>query len=518
MEKKKSVQKYTAEYITGDTPKNLYMIQKSFEPEQLDKDKEYSASNWRTKFYNQYGLSALVDDSTILPQCINAYGNNIAGFGISLAYNEDYKDETPEMKAEWDKVERALDLMSTEKPLKSLFADLIKDRETIGIGYLEIIKNGLGEVVQIEHITSPHTIEMTVPLEPSQDYTYMYKGEEVVRKKKFKKYRQTVGAKTIYFKEFGDPRTMNKLTGKYTNGGLSVSDEANEILEFKVGTAAYGKVRWLGQTLTVDGARRAEILNNNYFRKGRHTPMLIIIRGGSLTEDSKIKLRSYMDEIEGEKGQHGFLLLEAENTDNVVGASFGEEQKKPDIEIKDLAAILQKDELFQEYSINSRKKVQSAFLLPDLYVGYSAEYNRATAQTVMEVTEKQVFQPERAELEWIINNKLLNSYRLKYVEARFNTPDITNPDDVAKILGVTAPVGGLTLNDSRELSGKTLGKEFEPYPDEIGNLPLALINTQMSNQQIGESIEKSIIKAQNNNDDDIVDVLKAIRKSLTARE
>lgn len=513
MEKKKSAQKYTAEYITGDNPKDLYRIKKSFEPEQLDKDKEYSASDWRKTFYNQYGLSALVDDSTILPQCINAYGNNIAGFGISLAYNEDYKDETPEMKAEWDKVKKVLDLMSTEKPLKSVFVDLIKDREAIGIGYLEVIRNGLGEVVQIEHITSPHTIEMTVPLEPSQDYTYMYKGEEVVRKKKFKRYRQTVGAKTIYFKEFGDPRVMDKRTGEYVKGGLPVYEEANEILEFKVGTAAYGKVRWLGQTLTVDGARRAEILNNNYFRKGRHTPMMIIIRGGSLTEDSKTKLKSYMDEIEGEKGQHGFLLLEAENTDNVVGTAFTEEQKKPEIEIKDLAAILQRDELFQEYSINSRKKVQSAFLLPDLYVGYSAEYNRATAQTVMEVTEKQVFQPERTDLEWIINNKLLNSYGLKYVEARFNAPDITNPDDVAKILGVTAPAGGLTLNDSRELSGKTLGKEFEPYPEEIGNLPLALINTQ----QINESIEKSIVKAQNNNDDDIVDILKAIRKAIATR-
>ena len=515
---KRNTPKYSAEYITGKSEiRDLYKIEKSLESEQLDKDKEYSASNWRAKLYNQYGLSALVDDSTILPQCINAYGNNIAGFGISLCYKEDYKKETPEMKAEWDKAKKIIDLMSTEKPLNSVFVDLIKDRECIGIGYLEVIRNNVNEVVQVEHITYPHTIEMTVPLSSSQKYTYMYNGDKIERNKKFKKYRQKVGAKTVYFKEFGDPRVMNKNTGEYIKCGLADSDVANELLEFKIGSMPYGKVRWLGQTLTVDGARRAEILNNNYFRKGRHTPMMIIIKGGSLTEDSKTKLRNYMDNIEGEKGQHGFLVLEAENIDNMVGASFGDEQKKPEIEIKDLASILQKDELFQEYSINSRKKVQSAFLLPDLYVGYSSDYNRATANTAMEVTEKQVFQPERKDLAWIINNKLLNGYGFKYVEVQFDAPDITNPDDVAKIIGVTANTGGLTLNDSRELTAKTLGKEAEPYSDNIGNLPLALINTQMSNQQIGESIEKSIIKAKNS-DDDIVDVLKAIRKSLATRE
>jgi len=95
-----------------------------------------------------------------------------------------------------------------------------------------------------------------------------------------------------------------------------------------------------------------------------------------------------------------------------------EGQSQPNVEIKDLAGILQKDELFQEYQENARKKVQSAFLLPDLYVGYTSDFNRATSQTAMEVTEKQVFQPERERLAWVLNNKLLNGYGFKYVEAK----------------------------------------------------------------------------------------------------
>lgn len=112
---------------------------------------------------------------------------------------------------------------------------------------------------------------------------------------------------------------------------------------------------------------------------------------------------------------------------------------------------MQKDELFQEYLDNNRKRVQSAFLLPDLYVGYTTDFNRATAQTAQEVTEQQVFQPERTSLAWVINNKLLNCYRFQYVEAYFLAPDISNPDDMYKLLNVTNNAGGITPNMAKEV-------------------------------------------------------------------
>ena len=161
---------------------------------------------------------------------------------------------------------------------------------------------------------------------------------------------------------------------------------------------------------------------------------MILVKGGTLTDSAFTKLKEYMGDIEGESGQHSFLVLE---TDTLETTAAFTEQKQPEVEIKDLAAILQKDELFQEYQENGRKKTQSAFLLPDLYVGYTTDFNRATAQTAMEVTEKQVFQPERTSLAWAVNQKLLNGYRFKHVEAQFDEPDITNPDDIQKMLNIT---------------------------------------------------------------------------------
>ena len=145
---------------------------------------------------------------------------------------------------------------------------------------------------------------------------------------------------------------------------------------------------------------------------------------------------------------------------------------------KDLAAILQKDELFQDYLENNRRKVQSAFQLPDLYTGYTTDFNRVTAQTAMEVTEKQVFQPERRRLAWAINNRLLNCYQFKYVEVFFRAPDVSNPDDLYKLLTVCNNAGGLTPNKAKSVLYKALGETSEDFPEEWGDIPLAFTNAQ----------------------------------------
>lgn len=474
----------------GETPTVFVQpVEKSDKSEQLSMVNAVNASEWISHPVDMHGLKELVDNSTILPQCIRAYKSNIAGFGISVGYSEDHEEETPEMQAEWDSMQRVIDLLNMDCMTKEVFENVIRDRETYGISYCEVIRDKNGDVVQLEFIIDTPSIDMTYPLEPYMDTEYFYKGEKITRKKRFRKFRQNVAGKTVYFKEFGDPRIMDKNTGRYVTEEdqepVEIDDQANEIIEFRLGSMPYGEVRWIGQVLTVDGNRRAEVLNNAYFRKGRHTPLMILVKGGTLSESAFAKLQTYMNEIEGEKGQHSFLILETET--NETGAAF-QDQKQPEVEIKDLASILQKDELFQEYQENGRKKTQSAFLLPDLYVGYTTDFNRATAQTAMEVTEKQVFQPERTSLAWVINNKLLNGYGYKYVEAKLDEPDITNPDDIQKILNITERAGGLTPNLAKEYTYDVLGKDgCEDYPGDWGDIPLAYSRTVTQNQLQAET-------------------------------
>ena len=459
----------------------------------------------------------MVKNSTILPQCIRAYKNNIAGFGIGVRYIED-GEETPEKAAEYSRAQEIIELLNIEQDTKEVFEDVVEARETYGIAYLEVIRNVAWEVVQIDFIKDTPSVSKTRPLEPYIPTTYYHHGQQIERKKRYCKYKQMIGGKTVYFREFGDPRIMDSRDGKYLEEGetLELEYQANEIMEFAIGTEPYGEVRWIGQVLGVDGSRKAEGLNNNYFENGRHTPLMIMIKGGTLTDDSFEKLQNYMNEIKGAAGQHAFIILETESTD---GRTDFDQQDKPEIEVKDLANILQKDELFQDYLDNNRRKVQSAFQLPDLYVGYTTDFNRATAQTAQEVTEEQVFQPERKSLAWAINNRLLNGYQFQYVEAYFLEPDISNPDDLYKLLTVCNNAGGLTPNKAKQIIFEAYGETGEDYEGDWGDTPLAYSKSQGGGMdfdlgQLTMSLQKQIEKAAGQHDDTVVAVMKEVKRLL----
>lgn len=498
-------------------------------------EEQFNAGDWIEHPYSFDGLEALVEHSTILPQCITAYKNNVCGFGLSIDYLDEFKQwdekEHPEIADEYTRVQRIVDLLSLDQETKDLFGAIVATRERFGIAYIEVVRNLGNEVVEIANIRRPGTMHMTVPLDPYVDVVFYYKGEAMNRKRRFRKYRQEVGGKYIYFKEFGDPRIMDKRTGEYLKDGneLEISNRANEIIALPIGDKPYGEVRWIGQVTGMDGAAKAEALNANYFENGRHTPMMIMIEGGTLTDESFKKMQEYMEGIKGEAGQHAFMVLESETTTEVKTGL--EQETAPKITVKDLSPMLQKDELFQGYIDNARKKVQSSFLLPDLYVGYTTDFNRATSQTAMEVTEKQVFIPYRQEMAWLINRRLLAEYQFKYCEITFRAPDITNPDDQSKILTIVERAGGLTPNEAHRLAGTMVGDTAEDFTGDWADVPLAVqkvINENAAQQpaqtpetpvtppspEVMEQVDARVEDAEQTGNDELIAVMRQVRKAL----
>jgi PBSX family phage portal protein len=415
--------------------------------------------------------------STILPQCVESYKQNIVGFGYQFKYkNDETKDkETPEMVAEWNRVDSALKYMHMEKSFIDILKDAIDDREACGNGYIEVIRNGKKEVVELEKIEDAASIRVT-KRGAAVNVIYYRDEQKFERKKKFRRYVQVVnGQKEVWFKEFGDPRILDMRTGKFDDS-TPVEFQANEILHLKIGNGAYGVPRWISALMDMYGSRNASELNYRYFKQGRHLPAAILIKNGRLTEDSEAALSEYASSVEGQENAHKFLLLEAEALETENSLGLEKEKASVDIDIKPLAEMLQRDGLFINYDETNRKKVQSHFRLPDIYVGYSKDFNRATAETAMLITEQQVFVPERNSLSFLITNMLLADYELKHVRVELKEPDISNPTDVATILGALNGIGAVAINDTRELLGNVLGKQLENFDDERANLPTALLN------------------------------------------
>ena len=148
----------------------------------------------KVKFFDYFDL--------VMPEVALAQGfGRIGCFFAGCCYGRE---------TEWDRLKSIIDLMNMDMQTKEVFESVVRDRETYGIAYCEVIRSMEGEVVELQFIVDTPSIDMTYPLEPYVDTIYCYKGSQLSRKKKFRKFRQNVAGKTVYFKEFGDPRIMDK--------------------------------------------------------------------------------------------------------------------------------------------------------------------------------------------------------------------------------------------------------------------------------------------------------------------
>ena len=114
------------------------LVQKSDSSEQIKNDEEASSYEWITPSHSLKGLEKMVENSSILPQCINAYKSNIAGFGIGVRYKNDVTD-TKKLEDEFNRMSEIIELLTVECDTKEIFEKIVGARETYGIAYLEVI-------------------------------------------------------------------------------------------------------------------------------------------------------------------------------------------------------------------------------------------------------------------------------------------------------------------------------------------------------------------------------------------
>lgn len=444
--------------------------------------------SWVTAPYPINQLRLVVENSSILQQAIAAYTNNIVGYGIVPEYIDESTEDNGQ-SAEWDTAEEVLDWLSIDQPLEGLFKEVLDDREVTGNAFLEVIRDDKGNVIQLERV-KPELVQLSKPEAEPVLTKVVHKGKEKMVWKKFRKFK----VDKYIFKEFGDPRGIDFMTGTDTDDPRR---QARELLHLKIGNDHWGVPRWIGNLVALLGARKAEELNYRYFTQGRHTPMAVLIKNGQLSEDAELALSSYVGEIGSEAMQHKMLVLEAEKVTDGI-----DDKDKVDIEIKSLADMLQTDALFLEYDDKVREKVLSSFRLPPVYVGLSQDYNRSTVEEAKRIAEEQVFQAEREALEDLFNRHLLASYQLKEVKIEVRGPELSND---ALIIETLDKLGArFSDNEVRAIAGKLVGVEFDVLQGEQHELPQGAQAVQNTLREVqGEDLAKAMTS-----------VLKDVRESL----
>ena len=468
---------------------------------------------------NIEALARITENSDILQVCIEAYKTNIVGFGYNLDYNFDYKEEKSKNKAadeDWSKYELFLKYCNFDERFTGVLKKFIDDRERLGYATMECIADETGEISEIQHIAA-HTVRLckeSDPIEVEEIITDSKGNERKIKRwKKFKKFIQMVGSKQVYFKELGDPRKLNRITGEYVKEGqeINIDDEANSIIFDNIYCpyTPYGLPRYIGVLVKMMGSRSADELNFKYFDEGRHIPLAVVVENGQLTQDSV----DLLSQSKGSNAQHKYLILEAEPFTDEDGINLDEKKSNVKIRFEKLAEIMQDDALFLEYLEDNRDAVRSSFRIAPIYTGDTQDYNKATAETAKQITEEQTFEPAREDLADLLNKKLMKELDIRYVELKFKGPKITDDTEIAKALAPYIAAGVPTPNMLLDSLGKLLGKEFEPLKEEWSDVPLQVYLANKNNMSKPMFDENNpISKAYNIQD--VINPLKELQKTI----
>lgn len=416
--------------------------------------------------------------STILRQCVDSYTVNIEGFGHVLEYVGPVGGQNSlASRNEKTRLERVLRNITTDgRPLQKHREDSRRDCEIFGARGFEIGEDMAGRVNLFNHVQT-HTLRMTqrekqyTPVETVDPLT----GSTVIVLRRFRRFMQVndLGEK-VWFKEYGDPRSISPKTGEPEN--LPIEEQATAIYYEPIYTPGtpYGMPRWAGVIPALLGSREAEMVNLNFFRDNAIPAMAVLVSGGALSAESFDKIEQYIAGVRGQKSMNRIVVLEASASDADVLSTDGS-LPAPKIDIKPMLSERQHEGLFANYINAAEDKVLSSFRLPPVYVGKAREYNRASAFAAMLVADQQIFTPERTSWDEMFQNIVLSTHNPKYWRYRSVGPALSDPQEVTRVVDSLSKEGGITPNIAIKLANRYLDADVLPVTEEWGNVPFAVI-------------------------------------------
>jgi PBSX family phage portal protein len=376
-----------------------------------------------------------------------------------------------------------------------------QDLEVTGNAYWEVLRDGAGRVARLVYVPSfsvrllPLDKDPTEIVERRRISPVTYEG--VPARVRVRKLVQIQDHLRIYFKAFGDPRIVSKLTGAVFPSVETLlqkepqSAPATEMIHFNVHSprSPYGVPRWIGTLLCVLGSRESEEVNYLYFSNKSVPPLALLVSGGRLSEASVPRIERYIEEnIKGKRNFHKILILEAEAGGSHAPAN---DQARARIELRPLTEAQQQDALFQGYDTRNSDKTGASFRLPRLLRGEGTDFNRSVADAQLRFAEDQVFQPERDQFDFFLNRRLLADMGVRFWRFRSQTPLARDPERMTDMVEKLVRVGVLVPDEGRTLAGDIFNREFRRIKKDWTTRPLSLTLAGIQNGAADVSEKRS---------------------------
>lgn len=433
--------------------------------------------------YDMRRLRRFTQENNTLLQAITAMEVNIDSTGqmIEIVEGEQVKAPGPN-----DPISTSLmEFLREPWPMMSftsLRRVLRRDMEETGNAYLEVLRNPSREIVFVKRV-DPTTVRLVRLSDPVEVEKRVNRGGAVASTKvmeRQRRYIQKVGTRTVYFKDYGVSRDLNKNNGEFVadkGTQLAAQDRATELIHFTVvkdTETPYGVPRWINNLPSVLGSRRAEELNLEYFDAGGVPPVVVFVKGGSMANEVRQHLQNLF--VQGAKGSLRAAVVEIFSSEGTMDG--GAPSVDVQVERFGTGDAADADAQFQNYDERTSMRVRTAFRLPPIFLGLSEDYSFATAFASYTVAEAQVFAPERGEFDEIINSTIFRElspdprYQMRSLPLQVN-------DAVTQMEAVTIAAN----------NGAISGEDLISTLNEIANLNLTYTEMELVDQDGEDNLD-----------------------------
>lgn len=420
-------------------------------------------------------LLNLVQTNNVLNQCIEAMEVNIDGTGHEFVP----EDEDKEIDKEEEKIAKGFfDEPYPNISMVTIRRKLRRQMESVGYGFIEVLRNVGGDVVGLRSVETSHIrmVKLDAPIQVKKTIERDGKEVELTLWERERRFAQLVALKQqIYYREFGTSREINRDTGDWEKEGEPVPPEkrGSELLMLGINpdvTTPYFLPRWINELPSVVGSRAAEEQNLQFLDAGGLPPAIVFIQGGTLIKDTSDQLRMYLSGLN--KNKNRAVVVEVQSSSGSLDAAG-----KVDVKVERFGSAQSQDSMFTNYDEVTEEHIRTGFRLPPLFLGKAVDYNFATAQTAYMVAEAQVFLPERAEFDEMINKTIMKELGLKSLKFKSKPITLKDVETQLKALELSMPVatresflkemntvGNMAL-DMAELPAPNVGPDGVPLPN-----------------------------------------------------
>ncbi len=409
------------------------------------KDPFTESSGFRDYYPTPYNFSTLLNfyyDNTWHGVCVRIKKQaTVGGFKI-VGIEQDQKPD-----GEYQRLVDFLDQINVDfEDLIEVLGRVMIDLEAIGNAYIEIVRNALGQVVEIYHIPA-HTVRKH---STKNGYVQI-------------RLKMGVGgvSETVYFRRYSDETDPARSDRKV--------HEIIHLKEYFPASKYYGLPDFMAALGAITMDRSAVIFNNNYFENGGMFGLILWLKNAALNTTMKSALRSLLtNNFTGIDNAHRMALVD-------------ELPENAELHVEKLMEQV-KDMSFERLRKFNRDEILAAHLVPPkmVYVatpGQLGESNDSYNQ--MKFFKLIEIDPAQARIERILNRIIKNDLGIQRWRIKFNELDVRSPKDISEEIWGDVEHGIRSTDEGRSMRGldeAEVTKRMDRLISNLNKIEKAVIN------------------------------------------